>query len=93
MKLTKQEYDSLFDSRLVDVDYAVKEIHDYFVMQSCDANLIMLNTLIKRVERLKEAYEAYIEAEDQQQVDEYEEICDINMTVGLDEALNIRKGE
>lgn len=89
MKLTKQEYDSLFDSRLVDVDHAVKDIHDCFEMQNCADNLIMLNTLIKRAERLKEAYMAYVEANEQEQIDEYE----INMTAGLDEALNIRKGE
>lgn len=87
MKLTKQEYDSLFDSRLVDVDHAVKDIHDCFVLQSCSENIIMLDTLIKRAERLKEAYEAYIEADENERIDEYE----IDMTVGLDEALNIKE--
>lgn len=88
MKLTKQEYESLFDSRLLDVDHAVRDIHDCFILQSCNDNLTMLNTLIKRAERLKEAYEAYIEADENEQVDEY--MLNVEMTVGLDEALNIR---
>lgn len=89
MKLTKQEYDSLFDSRLVDVDHAVKDIHDCFMLQNCNDNLAMINTLIKRAERLKEAYEAYIEADEQNTIDEY--MLNLDMTAGLDEALKIKE--
>lgn len=95
MKLTKQEYQNLIDSRLVDLEDAVKDYKDHAILAPPGALSLLIDNIIKKAEALKDAEEALNDAIEQEQIDEYEEnkICGIDMAAGLDKALNIRKGE
>lgn len=95
MKLTKQEYQNLIDSRLVDLEDAVKNYKDQAVLVSHGALSLLIDNIIKKAEALKDAEEALNDAIEQEQIDEYEEnkICGIDMAEGLDEALSTRKGK
>lgn len=94
MKLTKQEYESLVDSRLVDLERSLQDFKEYRPVVNDNDNLSAIKNLVMYAEKLQDAYESYMEAEEQEQIDEVEaenKICGIDMTTGLDEALNIRK--
>lgn len=89
MKLTKQEYESLVDSRFVDVERQVEEFKNYRPIVSHSDNLSAIDSIISLAEKLRDAYEQMVDAEEQEQIDEHEEYS-IDMTAGLDKALNIR---
>lgn len=93
MKLTKQEYQNLIDSRLVDLEDAVKNYKDQVSIVPDGKEEFLVGCIINCAEKLKEAHKALLEAEEQEQIDEHEtenEICGIDMAAGLDDALNIR---
>lgn len=94
MELTKQEYESLVDSRLVDLERSLQDFKEYRPVMNDNDNLSAIKNLVMYAEKLQDAYESYMEAEEQEQIDEAEaenKICGIDMTAGLDEVLNIRK--
>lgn len=95
MKLTKQEHESLVDSRLVDLERSLQDFKDYRPVVNNNDNLEAAKSLVMYAEKLRDACEQLMEADEQEQIDEYEEnkICGIDMAAGLDKALNIRKGE
>lgn len=89
MKLTKQEYESLVDSRLVDLERSLQDFKDYRPTVSDNDNLSAISNIVMYAEKLQDAYGAYMEADEQMQINEYK----IDMTAGLDKALNIKEAK
>lgn len=73
MKLTKQEYQNLIDSRFVDLEDAVKDYKDQVAIVPDGKEEFLVECIINCAERLKEAHKALLEAEEQVQIDEAEE--------------------
>lgn len=91
MKLTKQECQNLVDSRLLDLERYVGEYKDNEPTNTDNNNLGKIKDIITGAERLLEAYESKVEAEEEEAGEELEKEYRIDMTAGLDETLNIRK--
>lgn len=72
MIITKQEYESLIDSRVVDLERSLQEFKNCLPIVNNSEILSAINSLIMYTERIKEAYEKYIEAEEQERVNELE---------------------
>lgn len=73
MKLTKEEYQSLVDSRLVDLQAAIETFRVSQAIVNHTKNIERLETVMSRSELLLEAYQFMVEAEEQEQIDEAEE--------------------
>lgn len=63
MKLNKQEYQELVDSRLVELENAIKVYKDNEPIVTDAQTLDNLDYLVKCAEALYKAYEAKVEAE------------------------------
>lgn len=72
MKLTKQEYQNLVDSRLVDLENVLKAYKENEPLVSNATNISNLKALVECAEQLLEAYEAKVEAEEDEQAEEAE---------------------
>lgn len=86
MKLTKEDYQAIIDSRVVDLDNILDVYVNHVSLCSQSISIATLKKLISCAESLIEAHEAYEEAEEGNQIEDYK----INMCEGLDEALSIR---
>lgn len=89
MKLTIEEYKGLVDSRLVVLEDAIREYKDKEPIETDMTNVYNLKAIVKSAEALLEAYEAKVEAEEDEQIEEYKEYS-LDLTAGLDGALSIR---
>lgn len=72
MKLTKEEYQNLVDSRLVELEELIKEFKDNEPIVSDNENIKTLARIVVRAEALEEAYNAKVDAEMEQQAEEAE---------------------
>lgn len=93
MKLNAMEYSTLVNSRLVDLEGAIQTYKDNEPIVDNKRNLDALNWVVRRAEALLDAYEAKVEADEEETGEELDKKYELNMAAGLDEALNIRKGE
>lgn len=89
MKLTKEDYQAIIDSRVVDLQNVLDVYVNHVSLCSQFISIATLKKLISCAECLIEAHETYEEAEEENQIEDYK----INMCEGLDEALSIRGGK
>lgn len=87
MKLTKQEYQALVDSRLVELENAIEDFKNNEAIVNDHTNLKGVSRIVCIAEAFEEAYENMISAEEDQVVEEYK----LNLVDGLEETLSIRK--
>lgn len=89
MKLNKQEYQALVDSRLVELENAIKDFKNNEPIANDHTNLKGVSRIVYIAEAFEEAYENMISAEEDQVIEEYK----LNLVDDLEETLSIRKGE
>lgn len=90
MNLTMEECGSLVDSRLVDLENAVKTYKDNEPIVNNAENLNNLQKVIDTANALYDAYDAKVQVEEDNDAEELSKEYGIDMTAGLDEALSIR---
>lgn len=91
MKLTKSEYQSIIDSRRVDLENAVATYRDNISIISDDHVIEQVKQIVKRAELLQEAYEAFLDADEEEQIAEYKESQNDSVESELAKVLSIRK--
>lgn len=93
MKLTKEDYDTLYDSRFVSIENELNIIKTYSCRWDSSSTTRHLKKVVDMAQGLVDVYEAKVEAEQSEDAEELSKDYNLDMTTGLDKALSIRRGE